>query len=288
MTKNLNHKTKIETLYARIKFPKAIDLWAAHYAKNELDVLISNARHLDPVRQAIENEVWGRIVPIGGQILDIACGRGFFCRRLQNTLDFDIKITGTDISEKILHIALSENKGISFVLSNAEILPYRDEFFDVVFCISAIEQIETPTLVLDEIWRILKPDGYLYLCLHKPFIDPFLITWLGKNFVKFCKKFLNLVVQYEIKVDENHFDHHIGYKGPLRDLRQNLRAWLSESGFILTESRALLHQMDWKIYERFSSATIPILILVGQWLNRFPFCYYKDLEYWLLQKAKKV
>ena len=106
--------------------------------------------------------------------------------------------------------------------------------------------------------------------------------------MNFFKKFLKIVVQYEIKVDEKHFDNHIGYKGSLRDLRHNLRAWLSESGFTLTESRALLHQMDWKMYERFSSAIIPILILVGQWLNRFPFCYYKDLEYWLLQKAKNV
>ena len=73
---NRSHKTKLEALYQDVRFPEAIDWWAAHYAENEMDVAISNARHLDPCRQAIENNVWRRIVPANGMVLDLACGEG--------------------------------------------------------------------------------------------------------------------------------------------------------------------------------------------------------------------
>jgi hypothetical protein len=42
--------------------------------------------------------------------------------------------------------------------------------------------------------------------------------------------------------------------------------------------------MEWAVYKKLAPWAIPELICVGEWLNRLPFGYYKNLEYWLLRK----
>lgn len=271
-----SHKNKLEDLYEDIKFPEAIDWWAGHNAKDELDVAISNARHLDATRQTIENKIWRRIVPVGGQVLDLACGRGFFSWRLMTELDETVKITGIDLSETILRVAKAEQKGIPFVLGNAEALPFPGGTFDAILVISAFEHMEDPLPIIEEIYRVLKPLGYLYLCLHKPFIDPFVLSGVAKRFYRLIGRLARRVTSGEYPL--------IGYKGTLRELRRNLRTWLSETGFERVESRTLLHQLDWGVYKMAAPWSVPYLIRLGQQLNRLPLNYYKNLEYWLLRK----
>ena len=273
---NLSHKARLEHIYQDIKFPDAIDWWTGHYAQNEMDVAVSNARHLDPARQAIEDEVWRRIVPVGGHVLDLACGRGFFSRRLLNVLDGKARITGFDLSEAILRVALSEQEGIPFVLGNAERLPFSESVFDAILVVSAFEHIKNPRPVIREICRVLKSQGYLYICLHKPFVDPFVLPGVAMGSLRLIKR----LFQQAISKDKAC----IGYKGTMRELRRNMHAWLSQTGFEWMESRALLHQMDWIFYKKAIPWAVPALIRLGQRLNRLPFRYYKDLEYWLLQK----
>jgi len=272
----LAHKKRLERLYQDVKFPEAIDWWAAHNARDELDVAISNARHLDAARQAMENEVWRRIVPVGGRVLDLACGRGFFSRRLINALDGKATITGIDLSETILRAAQAEQEGIPFVLGNAEALPFPGSVFDAVLVISAVEQMEDPLPIIAEIYRVLKPQGYLYLCLHKPFLDPFVLPGAAKRSYRLIGRLARKAT--------SRTHPHIGYKGTLRELRRNLRLWLSETRFEKVTSRALLHQLDWAVYKMVAPWAIPCLIRLGQRLNRLPLNYYKNLEYWLLQK----
>ena len=60
---SLTHKKRMEEIYTHIRFGDAIDYWAAHLAKDELDIAISNARHLDKHRQKLENRVWQHYIP---------------------------------------------------------------------------------------------------------------------------------------------------------------------------------------------------------------------------------
>lgn len=49
--------------------------------------------------------------------------------------------------------------------------PFKDNFFDFIFCCSLIEHIADPEKMLFEIRRVLKPSGYLYLSFP-PFYTP--------------------------------------------------------------------------------------------------------------------
>ena len=49
------------------------------------------------------------------------------------------------------------------VVGTAELLPFPDGFFDVVFCTQVLEYVSEPRNVVGEIRRVLKPGGFLLL-----------------------------------------------------------------------------------------------------------------------------
>ncbi|WP_448336392.1 class I SAM-dependent methyltransferase [Bellilinea sp.] len=57
------------------------------------------------------------------------------------------------------------------VIGNALRLPYPNDCFDVVVCSSLIEHVQSPELLLQEILRVIKQDGFLYLSFP-PFYSP--------------------------------------------------------------------------------------------------------------------
>ena len=282
-TDTQRHKIKLEQLYGNVNFPEAIDWWAARFAEDEMDIAISNARHLDPVRQNIENKIWKKIVPGGGIVLDLGIGRGFFSNRLIETFGGNVNLIGLDLSEAILQQTKAAHREVSLVLGEAEKSPFRKNSFDVVMVISTFEHIEDSEPVIPEIKRILKPQGYLYLCLHKPFLDPFILPTLVKRAFELMKK-MGFGTGFAGNAKPNKDIPGIGFKGPLRKLRRSLKKWLLEAGLEWVESGTLLHQLEWRLYKKLTPRAIPGLIRIGQRLNRLPFDYYKDLEYWLLRK----
>ncbi len=276
----MRHKSKIENLYRSVKFPDAIDWWSAHHARDKLDVAVSNARHLDPTRQSLENDVWRRVIPVDGRILDLACGGGFFSNRLSNLFGEEVEIAGVDLSETVLRKARTDNENIPFLVGRGEKLPFGDQVFDTVLVIAAFEHIEDePDPVIDEIYRVLKPGGCFYLSIHKPCIDPFIVPAI-------VKRALTLMGSEKRPWRETNADGQpkIGYKHPLKDLRRNLKRKLLQCGFAFSESRCLIHQFNWWFYRMLSPRLIPPLIRIGGILNRLPFDYYKNQEYWLLKK----
>lgn len=56
------------------------------------------------------------------------------------------------------------------ITSPLDVIPVEDQFFDTVFCNAVLEHVRNPVEVLDEINRVLKPGGYLYLAV--PFMQP--------------------------------------------------------------------------------------------------------------------
>jgi len=56
-----------------------------------------------------------------------------------------------------------KGKGVDVVLTDPYALPFEDESADVVVCSSCLEHSEMFWLVFNEILRILRPDGLLYL-----------------------------------------------------------------------------------------------------------------------------
>jgi ubiquinone/menaquinone biosynthesis C-methylase UbiE len=278
-----SHQVKLDDVYRNMKFPQAIDCWAAYYARDETDIEISNARHFDEVRRAIENDVWRRIVPPDGTVLDLACGRGFFSRRISDALDSPAHLFGVDLSFEVLRIAHCEQEGLLLALATAELLPFRDNTFDVVLLITAIQQMEDTRQVVAEIHRVLKHGGHLYLCLHKPYLDPFVIPRVLKVLAEVLAKGIRLCRKRSREFGSD-TSSHIGCAMPLRSFRRTLHGLLLNAGFERIESRAILHRLDWSVYKALMPWAIPTLLRLGGYLNRLPLNYYKDLEYWLLRK----
>lgn len=100
-----------------------------------------------------------RMMPhsLGLKLLDIGCSDGQISRFFMDK-GYDVK--GIDISDKALAIARS--KGVSVDKVNIEKrLPYRDGSFDIIFCGETFEHLLSPSDLVKECYRILKPGGCL-------------------------------------------------------------------------------------------------------------------------------
>lgn len=60
-------------------------------------------------------------------------------------------------------------KGVTLV-ADAHDLPFPDSTFDMVLAVAVLEHVANPGRVADEIWRVLKPQAYVYAVT--PFLQP--------------------------------------------------------------------------------------------------------------------
>ena len=274
------HKEIMESIYQQIRFSDAIDYWAAHFAKDEIDVAISNARHLDPHRQEIENRVWQRYFPEDGRFLDLACGAGFFTRRLSKALRGKGTIIGIDISYSALRYAKLRDNSFSFLNADGRVLPFDMASFEGVLAISTLEHVRENLPVLRECARILKPNGIFYLCVHKQSVDPFVFPTLFSKFKRLVGRGLRRTGLFP-KADSSLSS---SYSRPLSEVRRTLTEDFQTAGFELLERGPLLHSFQWGFYKKYLPWVVPSLIRLGKYLNRLPFSYCKNLEYWVWRK----
>ena len=65
--------------------------------------------------------------------------------------------------ERARHLAEREGIACKFVVGNAEDLPYSDGYFDKIVCSSSLEHFGDDIKALNEMHRVLKPDGSVVL-----------------------------------------------------------------------------------------------------------------------------
>ncbi|MCU0533038.1 MAG: methyltransferase domain-containing protein [Hydrococcus sp. Prado102] len=100
-------------------------------------------------------------IPSTATVLDIACGTGEFERLLLNEHPTQ-PIVGVDISEKMLAIARQkclDYPNVSFEVASASALPFSSNSFDAIVSANAFHYFEEPDAALQEMKRVLKPDG---------------------------------------------------------------------------------------------------------------------------------
>jgi len=83
--------------------------------------------------------------------LEVGCGRGAFQDLIRN-------YTGVDIAFSVHHYVHKP-----FITASATELPFADSSFDVLWTVTVLEHVPDPERALGEIWRVLKPGGYLFL-----------------------------------------------------------------------------------------------------------------------------
>ena len=83
------------------------------------------------------------------KVLDVGCGLGFLSQHYPN---FDI--VGIDISDGML--AHNPHKWIKASVYD---IPFENNTFDFVVCRSLLHHLENPMDGINEMYRVLKPDG---------------------------------------------------------------------------------------------------------------------------------
>jgi SAM-dependent methyltransferase len=118
------------------------------------------------------------------QVLDIAAGMGIVAKRIQD--GYPCRMVCNDISENALrNLKAAGLETISFDLDDpTTAFPFADQTFDAVISLATLEHILHLDEHMNEIRRVLKDDGHLFLStpnysgIH--FVIPFLLN--GKTF----------------------------------------------------------------------------------------------------------
>lgn len=101
------------------------------------------------------------------KIFDIGCGEGYLLLRLKDKFD---ELYGLDVAPSRLKEAETKLKEIDsfkafkfkFIEGNADNpLPFPNDFFDVITCIAVMEHVYDIFSLVKEMYRVLKPGGYV-------------------------------------------------------------------------------------------------------------------------------
>ena len=106
-----------------------------------------------------QDSFWKRriinIVDKKSSVLDLACGTGILSSMLIDN-NMVINVTSLDLIFDYLQIAKKKKKKLSLTNGTAEILPYKDEYFDSVVSSYLSKYVDTKK-VINECWRTLQP-----------------------------------------------------------------------------------------------------------------------------------
>ncbi len=99
----------------------------------------------------------------GGKVLDVGCGPAEMAQPL---LSLGCEFWGVDPSPRMIEICrarFGETKETHFAVGEACRLNFPDKFFDAVLCMGVIDGLKNLNEVLEEMLRVLKPNGTIII-----------------------------------------------------------------------------------------------------------------------------
>jgi 2-polyprenyl-3-methyl-5-hydroxy-6-metoxy-1,4-benzoquinol methylase len=104
--------------------------------------------------------IWASNHARGRRVLDAACGVGYGSLLLHGA--GAASVTGVDIAEQAIDEATARAGRVAqFVRGDISALPFEDASFDLVVCFETIEHVVEQERALDELRRVLSPEGLL-------------------------------------------------------------------------------------------------------------------------------
>jgi ubiquinone/menaquinone biosynthesis C-methylase UbiE len=100
-------------------------------------------------------------------VLDLACGDGFYTRRIADRLGPGGAITGVDINRAYLSEAGEEascqsgRAKIDFIAASFDDLPFRDGTFDLVWCAQSLFTLPDPVTAIRHMVRVVRRGGII-------------------------------------------------------------------------------------------------------------------------------
>ena len=118
-----------------------------------------------------------------GKVLDVACGTGDMIVELQK---HGCNVTGVDLSEEMMAIARQKAPTATYMIADAEHLPFSGETFDAVTCAFGVRNFVHLEQGLKEMLRVLKPGGRMVILElatpDSPLVSPFLTSTRGISY----------------------------------------------------------------------------------------------------------
>lgn len=117
--------------------------------------------------------------------LDIGCSSGIITSLLGN--HFRVSI-GMDIDQEAIEYAQKHSASacVQFLIADSMVLPFHDNSLDAIVCNHVYEHVPEAQQMINEIYRVLKEDGFCYFSAGNKFMVieghyglPFL-SWLPK------------------------------------------------------------------------------------------------------------
>lgn len=94
------------------------------------------------------------------RVLDAACGWGYGSNILARA--GAESVVGVDHAESVVEVARANaEENVSLQVADVVNLPFEDDSFGLVVCLEVIEQVSDWSRALDELRRVLAPDGVL-------------------------------------------------------------------------------------------------------------------------------
>lgn len=103
-----------------------------------------------------------KVITSVNSVLDVGCADGVFSNVIFKSTNAK-KFIGLDIVKSSVDWAnkhWTKNKRMKFIVGDAHKLPFKDETFDAVFCLEALEHVVNPVQVFKEFKRVMKKGGY--------------------------------------------------------------------------------------------------------------------------------
>ena len=90
-------------------------------------------------------------LPQTGKILDAGCGSGIYAKKLKK------------LNDNILCLDQINENEVPLCLGNITNLPIKNNSIDFIYCLSVLQYIEDDVKAINEFYRILKPNGKLFI-----------------------------------------------------------------------------------------------------------------------------
>lgn len=153
------------------------------------------------------------------RVLNLGCSTGIIDEFLAPHV---ASITGVDIDEPAIKLASSRRSAsnIEFRIDDAMQLSVADASFDIVICSQVYEHVPDPQRMMDEIHRVLRPEGVCYFAatnrwavIEKHHRLPFL-SWLPRGL---ADRYMRVAGR-----GDAYYERHLGYRS-LLDLVSQFR-----------------------------------------------------------------
>jgi SAM-dependent methyltransferase len=148
----------------------------AAYWEANADIWTRHARTVyDVYRDALNTPAFlAMLPPVSGlRGLDVGCGEGSNTRELAR---LGARMHGIDIASTFIrHAVAAENAdplGIVFYGADAIFLPFVPGTFDFVTAFMSMMDIPDQARALSEVWRVLRPGGFMQFSISHPCFDP--------------------------------------------------------------------------------------------------------------------